>query len=1339
MSNHPSNAAAGGRKFLLQGIQQAYWVGQTAALELSVPATYAVDVETSADVVQELYEAVQTLISRHDMLRAVMLPSGEQEILAEVPDFPVVVEDVTGSGEQVFRDTAHRVRSEMASSEFALGTWPQFAIRATLNGKVVRLHLRVALWMMDGWSFEILIRELVQLSIAPGRALPPIEMDFADYVSSRADARSGPRRESAWHYWQQRLANLPGPPALPLTHNALAGQRPVFKHRSTKLSATRWAQITAHCARHRITPSLLACSAYSEVLARYSGSTHFALTLLHSGRFEHLPQAAGVIGNFGTTILLEVDGAPTRSFLERTRLLQRQFWRDLERLAVDGIEVTRAIQQKNSAAPGIGIPVTFTAVSLGGVEPDRGQPMVRVDYDTAHLEVPQVHLDHQLHLGADGSAVFNWDYVGGLFPDGFIDTVCEAHRELIEGLADDPAFWEQYRPQPTSPSEPTPAVAPASTAQRLESLFDAQALATPDRVAIINGERRLTYGELRRRALSLAHDLASPDIQPNQLVAVSLPKGWEQVVAVLGVLYAGAAYVPIDPDLPPGRRNLLLANSQARIVVTNSETARAPDWPSDIERLVARSQPLDENFDEWTPQGTPHDLAYVIFTSGSTGVPKGVMIDHRGAWNTISDLNSRFSVGPGDKLLALSSLSFDLSVYDIFGALAAGAAIVIPDAGRTRDASHWRELVNQHAITIWNSVPALMQLALEGAQHDAMSSLRLVMMSGDWIPLNLPDRVRFAAPNAVLYSLGGATEASIWSNLFEIGEFDPEWRSIPYGHAMEHQSIHVLDETLAECAPWVPGDIYIGGTGVALGYWGDIEKTKASFIVHPRTGSRLYRTGDLGRYLEDGEIEFLGRKDFQVKIQGYRVECAEVEAAILVDQAIKAAVVTAATDLAGTRHLVAYLVPAANASAICTASLRTRLLALLPPYMVPAFFVALAELPLSDNGKVIRTALPPPDFGACGAKAVADRQSPREGLERTVASLWQDVLGVREIGREDNFFALGGSSFAGMRLASRLEQLFKQRITFPTLVSRPTVAALAELLSAKVEEPADGLLTLLRPGNDATPLFCVHPIGGNVACYMPLALHLAPGCPVYGVRAPGMESGGEAPLNSIPAMARRYVEEIRSVQPSGPYHLLGWSLGGLIVQEMAVRLADEGETVALIAMIDSAVPQRQPQTARERFAHFAKDVLAIAGIDMPGDGGEIASRPAEQRMSWLSDTLARLDVPADKGMLEGVYAVFEAGSEALSTHCPSPYAGPAELFLALERPDTADVAREWQRRMPNLTITAMNADHYSIVQAPAIHAIAARIDAIAGERNVGGTGLLPRSAAHAPYGSPAAE
>ncbi|TPM36094.1 non-ribosomal peptide synthetase [Mesorhizobium sp. B2-3-4] len=1308
---HGPAAGNGNREFLLEGIQQAYWVGQSGAIELSTPARYYVEADIPGHLGDGLTQALRRLVERHEMLRAVIHPSGNQEILREVGPYEITVEDLRSLREAERAWRVDTLRTEMRAAEIPSGAWPQFDIRATRNDEGIRLHLRFALWMMDGWSFHILLRELLALSADPTAELPEIAMSFADYVKAQGDARQSPRWHRAWDYWQPRLADFPGPPALPLSRGLGEGQKPRFGHLARTLGPAQWRRIVDICARMRTTPSLLACAVYTEVLSRYAGSQHFAITVLHSGRFQHLPRAANVFGNFGTTILVEVDASRTGSFLDRVKALQRQFWRDSERIEVSGIDVSRAIQQRAGTGPGIGIPVTFTAVTPADMS-GRQDPMhARIDPTSARLEVPQVHLDHQMHLGEDGSAVFNWDYVEQIFPAGFVEELCQTHFDLMSRLAADEQLW--HRKDPSGVREaPATAAIPAGELQRLEATFDRQAVGHPDRVAVIAGERVMTYGELRRRALAVAHELARRGVRRGELVAVSMMKGWEQVAAVLGILYAGAAYVPIDPELPEERRNLLFSGSGAAIVLTQRALNASLAWPARIAGISVDG--LGEATSDMTvgEPGTTADLAYVIFTSGSTGTPKGVMIDHRGAANTIADLNARFTVGPEDKVLALSSLSFDLSVYDIFGMLAVGATIVMPDAGRAKEASHWRELTRRHGVTIWNSVPALMQLAVEGTHGAIMPSLRLVMLSGDWIPLNLPERIRPAAPAALLYSLGGATEASIWSILYPIGEIDREWRSIPYGHAMDHQSIHVLDADLMVCPPWVPGDLYIGGIGVALGYWRDEAKTSASFITHPGTGERLYRTGDLGRYLGDGEIEFLGRKDFQVKIQGYRVECAEVEAALLAGPEIEATVVSAAADSAGTRHLVAYVVAKPDRKELDIAALRERLRTTLPAYMVPAFFVTLDRLPLSDNGKVVRAALPKPEFGI---RETRERSyaPPRGGLEETIARLWREVLATDDIGREDNFFALGGSSFAGMRLMAKLEERFGRRMPFAMLVSHPTLAAMADVVRGDVETHDASLAMRIRAGDETAPLFCVHPVGGNVMCYTALAQALPPGRAMHGIRAPGLVSDTETPLDSIAAMAMRYIEEIRSIQPNGPYHLLGWSLGGLVVQEMACRLAAEGETLGLVAMIDSAVPKpRGPATDQkptDRFRQFAADLAAIANLSLDPSDKAMEHLTEGERFAGLARRMEEAGAPADITALRLVYNVFQAGWSALDRHMPRNADARLLLFAAANRADAGCMKEAWRKIIPGIEIVDMEADHYTIVRAPTINTIATRI------------------------------
>jgi len=477
--------------------------------------------------------------------------------------------------------------------------------------------------------------------------------------------------------------------------------------------------------------------------------------------------------------------------------------------------------------------------------------------------------------------------------------------------------------------------------------------AQPQQPAVVGDGMQLTYGELAAQSHRLAQTLATRNAGPGSRVAVVVPKGVAQVIAVLAVLETGAAYVPIDASTPQVRVAELLHICDPAVIISDRpiiDTTVPVVSVGEAPRAAVELTGAD-----------PDDLAYVIFTSGSTGRPKGVMIDHRAAMNTITDLNTRFGVGPEDRTFALSSLAFDLSVYDIFGALAAGGTIVAPGAA-DRLPSAWLRLMTEHGVTIWNSVPALMKLLVEHVVERGLllpPSLRLVFLSGDWIPLSLPDAIRRVAPQVEVVSLGGATEASIWSILHRVRAVDPAWRSIPYGTAMTNQTVQVLDSSWGPAAPGETGEIFIGGAGLARGYWDDEQATDAAFGVNPLSGERLYRTGDLGRYLPDGAIELLGRRDHQVKIHGHRIELGEVEHAMQRHPDVTAAAARVAGDRHASRQLIGYYCVAGHAE-LQSHDLRTFLAGLLPSYMVPAAVVPLDALPLSANGKVDRAALPWP-------------------------------------------------------------------------------------------------------------------------------------------------------------------------------------------------------------------------------------------------------------------------------------------------------------------------------------------------------------------------------------------
>ena len=430
----------------------------------------------------------------------------------------------------------------------------------------------------------------------------------------------------------------------------------------------------------------------------------------------------------------------------------------------------------------------------------------------------------------------------------------------------------------------------------------------PNAWAILSSQANFTYKQLMDRVYSLAYHLQQQDVQPNQLIAILMKKGWEQVVACLAILISGGAYLPLDIDSPYDRLCALIEETNVQIILTQSHCQHT--FPSLT--TIAVDTFTDDHYPKPFPikQQSSTDLAYVIYTSGSTGKPKGVMISHQAVLNTILDMNSRLEISPNDRIFALSHLNFDLSVYDLFGMLIGGGTIIIPDHEQYKNPQHWYDLIIEHDVTIWNSVPMLMQMLVEHLKHthNHNHQLRHILLSGDWIPLSLPKSIQTTFGEQItITSLGGATEASIWSIAYTLPkEMPQEWKSIPYGMPLRNQQYYVYDTHLDDCPEWVNGELYIGGVGLADGYWNDQEKTESSFIIHPRTGERLYRTGDYGRFVPDGYIEFMGRKDFQVKVHGHRIELGEIEYHLQQHPDIHQAIITVDKN---SQQLIGYVMP----------------------------------------------------------------------------------------------------------------------------------------------------------------------------------------------------------------------------------------------------------------------------------------------------------------------------------------------------------------------------------------------------------------------------------------------
>ncbi|OJH33931.1 hybrid non-ribosomal peptide synthetase/type I polyketide synthase [Cystobacter ferrugineus] len=1011
--------------FPLTDVQEAYWVGRRSAFELGGVAAHGYfEIESPTLDVERFIHCWRQLIERHDMLRMIVLPDGRQQVLERVPEYQPEVLDLRGLPPREAEARRLALRERMAHQVLDSERWPLFEIALCLDSRGPRIHMSMDALVLDAWSSAVLRRDFSRLYHSPEQPLEPLEITFRDYVLAERKQREGAAHERSRAYWWARLDSLPPPPELPLVREPSTLENARFTHRETRLAPALWTRLQAHARAHGLTPSAACMAAFSEVLARWSRSPRFTLNLTLFQRLPLHPQVDELVGDFTSLVLLEVDAHRAPTFAERATHLQAQLWRDLEHSGVGAVQLIRELVRTGRRAPGAIVPVVFTSVlSLDARGPSGSLSFFEGELVYSASQTPQVWLDHGVHEDA-GALVLSWDAVDALFPPGMVEDMFSAYQRLLEGLATEEA-WTGALPELLPPSQrellahynATEAPLPPG---RLEEGFLAQARRTPERPALLTEGRTLSYGELARHAATLAARLVELEVRPREFVAIAMRKGWEQAVAVLGVLQAGAVYLPVDPEQPSSRLHQLLEEGRVRVVLTQSVLEPRVSWPPGVRVLAVDAlAPTDA---APPPRGTPEDLAYVIYTSGSTGRPKGVAIEHRAALNTLVDINTRFGFGPEDRILGVSALTFDLSVQDILGPLRVGGALVLPSAEQEKDPAHWWERLVSGRVTVWNSTPALMGLLVEYAEGRGLAlppALRLVMLSGDWIPLDLPGCIRALGAHVQMVSLGGATEASIWSIAHPIGEVSPDWKSIPYGTPLANQRFHVLDGRLQPRPVGVPGELYIGGVGLAREYWADPTITAERFLTHPVTGERLYRTGDHGRMLPEGVIEFLGREDSQVKVQGFRVELGEIESALARHPELSASVVVARGEPRGERRLVGYVVPRPG-QAPTGGELRRFLAERLPAYMVPSTFVTLDSLPRSRNGKIARDQLPEPREQAAPPAAVAAPSS-QDALTRRLTALVQEVLRLERLTPNDNLLDLGADSVALIRLINRLD------------------------------------------------------------------------------------------------------------------------------------------------------------------------------------------------------------------------------------------------------------------------------------------------------------------------------
>jgi len=1057
---HLSDDACDG--FPLTLLQRGYLIGRGGSVEMGNIASHVYHEIDGCWDIDRLESALRQVVARHGMLRTRFTADGRQITLA-VAEVRVGRLDLRGQTFEAQQARLRTLREQRSHRVLPSDRAPMLAADVTLLADDrMRLHVGHDGLVMDGISMFLFFADWWRAYSAGDFPDGLDEVSFADYVASLDKMRASAAGKRSRDYWLGRLDDLPPHPDLPLRTSPSAIAQPRFAQHSARLDQSSWTALKERAASAGVTPTVALLTAYAETLTRWGAGRRFTLTTTVASRPPIHPRIAEAIGNFSETMLIEIGLDRQVTFADRARALQARMRTDLDHRHFSGIEVLRELARRDPGAEAR-MPFTFNS-AIGYVRDGVSGSALELFGPEVYTssQTPQVWLNG-FAFEQHGGVIVQFDEVTGLFPDGMIAAMVSGYAELIASLADEPVWsatkfdllpadQRARRRAANDTSGPVPE-------HMLPAAFAAQAARTPDAPAVLTCDATLSYGELFQRAADAARWLRAGDVGRDELVALVMRRGPEQVVGIMGALMAGGAYLPVDAALPAERVAYMLRDGHVRRVLTN--TCWRPDdgsadvfdidlgcaelaWASGHGDLPAG--PAGTGGFDWSPlpDASPDDLAYVLYTSGTTGEPKGVMVSHRSVANVVADCNARFGVTSGDRFMAVSAFNFDLSVYDVFGALSAGAALVLPDADRAADPAHWLELCGRFGVTVWNSVPAIVRLLADQAESDGgagLETLRLVMMSGDRIPATLPATLRKVIPDGELISLGGPTETTIWNVWHPI---DEDGERIPYGRPNANNRAYILDADGLDAPDWVTGEICAAGTGLARGYWGDQARTAAKFHVDDRLAERIYRTGDLGRYLPDGTIDILGRSDFQIKLNGYRIEAGEVETRLTSLAAIKQAVVVRQSGNNGER-LVAHLVPAGERPE--DEQVRQALVTHLPSYMVPSVIVWHESLPLTRNGKVDRARL------AAIAPRAQDRGSASAGddagLQRKLAELWVPVLRVAatDIGPGTDFYDLGGDSLAAARIFTAIRKQFGVSITLDQLYQVRTVQAMARHIS----------------------------------------------------------------------------------------------------------------------------------------------------------------------------------------------------------------------------------------------------------------------------------------------------
>jgi amino acid adenylation domain-containing protein len=1262
---------------------------------------------------EALQRSLQTIIQRHEVLRTTFESQDGVpiQVIHEFNQVPLTITELTNVEKEKQEEHLKNLIREAIISPFNLRSLPLLRVHLYQLAKNIHVFVLVIHHIIaDGWSLGLMIKELSlsYTAFCQGEVakLQPLPIQYADFAHWQRTTFEQTQLPAQLAYWKQKLAGKIEVLELPTDYPRPA----IARYQGGTVSFTINREISVAfqrlCEGQGATLFMGLLGVFSTLLMRYSGQKDLLIGTPIANR--NRKQIESLIGFFVNTLVIKTDLKGNPDFLELLLRIKEETLQAYAHQDVPFERIVEEIQPERNLShhPLFQVMFVLQNAPMGKLElPQLQLTPWQIEQVTAKFDLTLLMTETE--QGIQG----RWEYRTDLFDVATINRMVGHLQTLLECIVANPQQRITELPLLTATEQHQLLVNWNNTQVEypqdkcLHQLFEVQVEKTPDAIAVVFENQHLTYDELNKRANQLAHYLQYLGVKPEVLIGICVERSIQMVVGLLGILKAGGAYVPLDPTYPQERLSYMLADSGVEVLLTQQSLLES--LASHNALMVCLDidwQAIEQHNQDNLDVGVSSDnLAYVIYTSGSTGVPKGVQICHRSVVNFLNSMSNYPGLIQEDTFNAVTTISFDIAALELYLPLTVGTKLIIASREIVTNADLLLSKLLSSKITAMQATPATWQMLL-AAGWSSNYPLK-VLCGGEALSPQLAHHI--LETGSQLWNLYGPTEATIWSTIYQVGAdktvATTEDAPSLIGRPIANTQIYILDSHLQPVPVGVPGELYIGGDGLARGYLNRPELTQEKFIPNPFPNSqseRLYKTGDLARYLASGNIEHLGRIDNQVKIRGFRIELGEIETVLNTHPQIEQAVVIATEDAQANKRLVAYVV--SEVKSFSTNQLREFLFSKLPEYMLPAAFVTLDTLPLTPNGKVDRKALP-----ALEVEISREHEyvAPRTAIELQLAQIWSSVINITPVGVRDNFFELGGHSLLAVRLMSQIQQHFQINLPLATLFQNPSIEQLAHILHSSGDSLPWSALVPIKSNGNQSPLFCIHPAGGNVLCYQDLASYLSPEQSFYGLQAFGLNPQNQ-PHTSIEQMATHYIQELKAVQPHSPYFLSGWSLGGLVAFEMAQQLSHQGEQIALLALLDTypfSITSQEPEDDTALLVELLGENLDICLEQLR------KFEPQEQLIYVLEQAKQKNLVPEDFDLAYACHLleIYKLNVQAGQIYQPQYYSGSVVLFKASET--DADLTSMWNELMEYIEIYEVPGNHQNMVRPTHVKVLAEKL------------------------------